>query len=82
MILPTFASFARALILLSIGVSGQSLRNITIDDTDPAIKYTGRWSVGPPELGFYQDGHHWANELGAYATFSFTGIWSISAYFI
>jgi hypothetical protein len=74
MILPTFASFSRALILLSVGVSGQLLRNITIDDMDPAIAYTGPWTVDPPDLGFYQGGHHWSSQSGAYATFSFTGI--------
>jgi len=73
MILPTFASFARALILLSIGVGGQSMRNITIDDIDPAIKYTGPWTRAP-DLGYYQDGHHWADNIGAYAIFTFTGI--------
>ena len=74
MILPTFASFVRALILLSVGVSGQLLRNITIDDTDLAIEYTGPWIVDPPYSGFYQGGHHWSDQSGAYATFTFTGI--------
>jgi len=74
MILPTLASFARALILLSVGVGGQLLHNITIDDTDPTISYTGPWQVDLPEPAFYQGGHHWSSQSGAYATFTFTGI--------
>jgi len=70
MILPTFA---KALILLSVGVSGQLLRNITIDDMDPAITYTGSWTVDPPQSGPYQGGLHWSIQSGAYATFKFTG---------
>lgn len=73
MIFSTLASFVRALVLLSV-VNGQLLHNITIDDTDPAITYTGLWTIDPPDYGFYQGGHHWSSRSGAYATFTFTGI--------
>jgi len=71
MILPTFVSVASAF-LLGV-VNGQVLRNITVDDNDPAIIYTGSWGLGSGDSDSYGDAHRWANQSGAYATFSFTG---------
>ena len=72
MILPTFVSIASTF-LLGV-VSGQVLRNITVDDTDPAITYMGPWGIGSGDSDSYGGAHRWANQSGAYATFSFTGI--------
>jgi len=72
MILSTFLSIASAF-LLGV-VNGQVLRNITVDDTDPAITYTGFWGIGSGDSDSYGDSHRWANESGVYATFVFTGI--------
>jgi hypothetical protein len=65
-----------ALIALGV-VNGQYLRNITVDDTDPAITYRGSttWNNGTGETDSYGGGHRSSTEAGASATFTFTGKW-------
>jgi len=77
MILVSRTSTTGALILLGV-VSGQLLRNITVDDNNPAIKYTGTWITGTTkEADSYGGGHRSTKQENAYATFHFTGIWFI-----
>jgi hypothetical protein len=72
MLLPNFVAIVGAFMLLGV-VSGQLLRNITVDDKDPAITYTGTWNTGTKEADSYGGGHRSTSRVGAYATYNFTG---------
>ena len=78
MIVLTLASLASAsIVLILLGVAnGQSLRNITVDDTDPAITYlpVGYWVSGTWATYYYGSEAQWSTVAGATATFTFTGI--------
>ena len=77
MFLPTFVSctlsIAATFILLGV-VSGQTLRNVTLDDLDPAIRYVGTWHVDINQPAFFGNGHSWSDQVNSYAVFTFTGI--------
>ena len=46
---------------------------VAIDDTDPAIKYSGAWSRVSPSEGQYADTVTGTVEVGASAQYTFTG---------
>ncbi|KDQ20879.1 hypothetical protein BOTBODRAFT_169586 [Botryobasidium botryosum FD-172 SS1] len=53
-----------------------TLRNITIDDNDPKIVYTGAWEPGSlhPSVQDYGGGHATSSDPNARASFTFTGV--------
>ncbi|KAG8832333.1 hypothetical protein FRB91_007636 [Serendipita sp. 411] len=56
--------------VLSSGV--YAARNVTVDDADPSIKYTGAW-LTTARSDRYMNTTHYTKTKGSYATFSFTG---------
>lgn len=48
--------------------------NVTVDDNDPRIVYTGNWGVPQPPIDLDAGGtHHLGEEIDSLATFTFTG---------
>lgn len=63
------------LVALLLGHSVLAAHNITIDDTDPSIVYSGAW-VPDSELTntlAYGGSHRYSNDSSATATWEFTG---------
>ncbi len=56
---------------LIVGAVAQ--RNITVDDTDPLITYTGTWSLSSPSELDQGGAHHLAEDDASSASFTFTG---------
>lgn len=82
----TLASMCALIALSFLGVvnSQESLHNITIDDSDPAITYlpVGSWLVSQEYENYtYGRGYHWTSYVGANAIFVFTGMYFNAATF-
>lgn len=55
-------------------VLGQVLQNKTVDDNDPAIRYTGQWTKSEVVIPLDNGGiHMYTQDPNARATFEFTG---------
>jgi len=76
---PTINDYAISYLMhvtLIMVVNAQSLRNITVDDTDPSVSYQGNWgntAGADSTYASYGGSHRYTTEVGASVTFTFTG---------
>ena len=61
------------LVLLSISLFASALRNVSLDDSDPAIDYHGNWLHTPYDTTNKGNHHMVTADNNAYATLVFTG---------